>query len=139
LLVGGQQMPPQGARALVKALFRPVAGGPKVSAVLFERHPGETAIQLTNAGGETAADLRYVVEDAGGGLTRGSLGDLPAAAAVTAGVPAGVPVGEVRCVWMCVDSKRRLHVWSYDGRHRRVRRPRLATDDACLRLMYGNT
>ncbi len=54
-----------------------------------------------------------------------------------AALRAGAPVDPIKCVWMCADGRRRLHVWSYDGRHKRLGRRSTATDDACFRLMYG--
>jgi hypothetical protein len=37
------------------------------------------------------------------------------------------------CVWSCRDAKGRLHVWSYDGRHKRVKAAP-ATDEELFRL-----
>jgi hypothetical protein len=136
-ILGPTGMPPQGVKALVGALLRPDGGGPKVSCVLFDQSPGETELEFTNEGGETAVDLRYVAADADGGLTKGSLGHLPATTATTAAVPAGLAVDPFRCAWICTDSRRRLHVWSYDGRHKRLRRHASSTDEAFFHLMYG--
>jgi hypothetical protein len=136
-VLGPQQMPPQGAKALVRALLRTGGGGPTVSCVLFDRHQGETELEFRNEGGETAVDLRYVVADAQDVLAGDSLGHLPPGAATAAAVHVDVSVDPFRCVWMCADSRRRLRVWSYDGRHKRVRRKRAETDEACFHLMYG--
>ena len=38
-------------------------------------------------------------------------------------------------VWICADAKARLHVWSYDGKHKRLKKA--ATDEQCFRLMYA--
>jgi hypothetical protein len=54
-----------------------------------------------------------------------------------AALGADAPADPIKCVWMCADRRRRLHVWSYDGRHKRLGRRSTATDDACFRLMYG--
>jgi hypothetical protein len=133
--LGPQQMPPQGAKALVRAIFRPTRGGPRVSCVLFDKHPEETELEFTNEGGETAAGLRYLIAGTDGALAGGSLGNLPPDVATAA--RADDTIDPVRCVWMCSDAKRRLHVWSYDGRHKRMRRGRAVTDKACFDLMYG--
>jgi hypothetical protein len=39
------------------------------------------------------------------------------------------------CVWMCSDARARLHVWSCDGRHKRIKQP--AADEDYFRLFYG--
>ena len=129
-------MPPQGQKALVRELLRPSRGGPLVSCVLLAEHPGEREIEFLNEGGETAVELRYVIAGAEG-TVGGSVGHLPPDASTTATLRDGAPIDPVRCVWICSDAKRRLHVWSYDGRHKRLSRRADATDDACFRLMYG--
>jgi len=135
-MLGPGQMPPQGQKAFVRELLRPSRGGPLVSCVLLAGNPGETEIEFVNEGGETAVDLRYVIAGVQG-TVMGSVGHLPPDASTTATLRDGVPVDPVRCVWMCADGKRRLHVWSYDGRHKRPSRRAVGTDDACFRLMYG--
>jgi len=138
-MLGPGQIPPQGAKALIKGLLRPGdGGGPLVSCVLFDGSPGETEIEFTNEGGETAVDLRYVIAETGG-MARGALGHLAPGDQTTTHprLEAGAPVDPIQCVWMYADRKRRLHVRSYDGRHERLSRPGAATDDACFRLMYG--
>jgi hypothetical protein len=129
-------MPPQAQKAFVRELFRPSRGGPSVSCALVSEHPGEAEIEFANNGGEIAADIRYVIAQAEGSVT-GWVGHLPPDGATTVPLRAPVAVDPVRCVWMCTDGKRRLHVWSYDGRHKRLGRRRTATDDACFRMMYG--
>ena len=39
------------------------------------------------------------------------------------------------CVWMCSDARARLHVWSYDGRHKLIKQP--AADEDYFHLLYG--
>lgn len=133
-MIGPGQMPPQGQKAFVRKLLRPSRRGPRVSCILVSAHPGETELEFTNDGGETGVDLRYVIAGAGG-LAKGSLGHLSPGASASCRVDA--TADPVQCVWMCSDRKRRLHVWSYDGRHKRLGRRRAATDDACFRLMYA--
>jgi hypothetical protein len=133
-MIGPGQIPPQGQKAFVRELLRPGRRGPRVSCVLVSAHPGETELEFTNDGGETAAGLRYVVAVAGGTVA-GSAGNVPPGASTSCRVDAtGDPV---ECVWMCSGRKGRLHVWSYDGRRKRLGRRRTATDDACFQLMYG--
>ena len=132
-MIGPGQMPPQGQKAFVRELLRPGRRGPRVSCILVSAHPGETELEFTNDGGETAVDLRYVIAGAGG-LAKGSLGHLPPGSSASCRVDATVDA--LRCAWMCADRKRRLHVWSYDGRHKRLGRRSTASDDACFQLMY---
>ena len=130
-------MPPQGARSLARELLRRGAGALSVSASLVEETPGTSELELTNDGGETAVALHYVIASDDGELTGGSVGNLPPGASTTVTLHAAAGVGEVRCVWICTDAKQRLHVWSYDGRHKRLRKP--AADEECFRLMYGRS
>ena len=137
-MLGPGSIPPQGAKALVAGLLRRGgAGGVNVSASLVEETPGASELEFTNAGQETAVDLRYVLADAAGTLTGGSVGQLAPGVSATAAVHAELADGAVDCVWMCTDSKERLHVWSYAGRHKRLDKHRSPTDEECFHLMYG--
>ena len=135
-MLGPGQIPPQGAKALVGALLRRGSGVLNVSASLVEETPGESELEFTNAGGETAVDLRYVLADAGV-LSGGSVGQLAPGVSTTLSVGVKLAAGAVDCVWICDDSKQRSHVWSYDGRHKRLKKQQAATDQECFRLMYG--
>lgn len=137
-MLGPGQIPPQGAKAFVAMLLRRRGGGLNVSASLVEETPGESELEFTNAGGETAVDLRYVIADVTGALSGGSVGQLAPGASTTAAVRVELASGAVDCIWMCADSKQRLHVWSYDGRHKRLKQRRARTDQECFRLMYGS-
>ena len=53
---------------------------------------------------------------------------------MTAPLPSALAEGEVKCIWMCSDARARLHVWSYDGRHKRVK---AAADEDYFHLFYG--
>jgi hypothetical protein len=136
-MLGPSQIPPQGAKALIAGLLRRGGGALNVSASLVEETPGESELEFTNGGGETAVDLRYVLADAAGALSAGSVGQLAPGASTTVAVRVEVASGAADCVWMCADSKQRLHVWSYDGRHKRLRKRRAPTGEECFRLMYG--
>jgi hypothetical protein len=133
--LGPGYMPPQGARALARELLRRGSGSLSVSAALVDEASGQSEIELTNDGGETAVGLRFVVAGDDGRLSGGSVGNLPPGASTTATLRSAVASGDVSCVWICGDAKQRLHVWSYDGKHKRLRKP--ATDEECFRLMYG--
>jgi hypothetical protein len=136
-MLGPGQIPPQGAKALVASLLRRGRGVLNVSAVLVEETPGESELEFTNAGGETAVDLRYVLADSAGALHDGSVGQLAPGVSTTAAVRVDLAADAFECVWICADSKQRLHVWSYDGRHKRLKQRPAPTDQECFRLMYG--
>jgi hypothetical protein len=136
-MLGPGQIPPQGAKALIAGLLRRGGGALNVSASLVEETPGQSELEFTNAGGETAVDLRYVLADADGVLSGVSVGQLAPGASTTVAVRVELAAGSVECVWMCADSKQRRHVWSYDGGHKRLKKHGLPTDEECFRLMYG--
>jgi hypothetical protein len=136
-MLGPGSIPPQGARALVAGLLRRGAGGVDVSASLVEETPGESELEFTNAGRETAADLRYVFADSAGALYDGSVGQLAPGGSTAAAVRVELAADAFDCVWICADSKQRLHVWSYDGRHKRLKQRPAPTDQECFGLMYG--
>jgi hypothetical protein len=137
-MLGPGQIPPQGAKALIAALLRRGGGGLNVSASLVEETPGENELELTNAGGETAVDLRYVLADSAGALSDGSVGQLAPGVSTTVAVRVEFAADAFDCVWMCTDSKQRVHVWSYDGRRKRLKRGLVPTNAECFQLMYGS-
>jgi hypothetical protein len=138
-MLGPAQMPPQGAKALIGALLRRGAGALNVSASIVEETPGESELEFTNAGGQTAVGLRYVLADADGVLSGGSVGQLAPGVSTTVAVRVTLAAEVVECVWVCTDSKQRLQVWSYDGRHKRLGKRQAATDQECFRAMYGRS
>jgi hypothetical protein len=129
-------MPPQGARALIGALFGGRRRGPEVVATLDESQPGAATLEFINEGDETAIALRCFYLDASGGLVRRSLGDLSPAGSATCRIEVD---GQdlFRCVWSCDDEKRGLRLWSYDGRYKRLRREKPGSDEAFFRAAYG--
>jgi hypothetical protein len=134
--LGPQQMPPQGARALVGALLGGERVGLAVSAVLDESQPGVPSIEFVNEGAGTAVGLQYVVEAPGGALTPHAVGDL--APGATLSTPLRSPPSEpFRCVWLCQDFKGRACAWGYDGRSKRLRGARVADAEAAFRSLYG--
>lgn len=133
MALGPGSIPPQGARALARELLRGGSSGLSVSAIIDETS-GTSELEFTNDGSETAVALRYVVAAGDGELSGGSVGNVPPGASVTAALRNEPAAGEVKCVWMCSDAKARLHIWSYDGRHKRLKKP--ATDEDCFHLLY---
>jgi hypothetical protein len=136
-MLGPGSIPPQGAKALVAGLLRRGGGGVDVSASLVEETPGGSELEFTNAGRETAVDLRYVLADSAGALRVGSVGQLAPGVSTTVAVRVELAAEAFDCVWTCTDSKQRLHVWSYDGRHK-LKKHGSPTAEECFRLMYGS-
>ena len=133
-MLGPQQMPPQGAKALVAALLGGRRGGPEVSAVLDESEPSSPSIEFLNEGAGTAVDLRSITEDSDGNLTTHAVGDLAPGAGRR--IPTDAVPQPFHLVWRCRDSKGRVRAWSYDGRRRRLRGDDAATSEAAFRAMY---
>ena len=136
MALGPQQMPPQGARALVGALLGGRRRGAEVAATLDESQPGETALVFVNEGRGTAVGLRCLYRSAAGDLSAHSLGNVPPGSTVSCRVDVA-PHEPFRCIWACEDEKRAVHLWSYDGRHKRVRRQHDGEDEAFFRATYG--
>jgi hypothetical protein len=137
-VLGPQQIPPQGAKALLAGLRGGRRGGPEVSAVIDESQPGSTKIEFFNEGSDTAIGLQYVAEEPGGALVARAVGDLASGATLSSPFPDGLdPAQRVRLVWRCHDVKGRVRAWSDDGRTKRLRGAHAATADAAFRAMYG--
>ncbi len=134
MALGPGSIPPQGARAFVRELLRGGTAGMSVSAIVDETS-GASELEFTNDGGETAVALRYIVALRDGELSGGSVGNVPPGASVTAPLSTALAEGDVKCIWMCSDARARLHVWSYDGRHKRVKQP--GADEDYFHLFYG--
>jgi hypothetical protein len=136
MALGPQQMPPQGARALVGALLGGRRRGAEVAATLDESQPGETVLEFVNEGTDTAADLRCLYRGSAGGLVRRSLGNL--APGSTASCPVDIAAGEsFRCVWICDGRRGGAQLWSYDGRRKRLRRRDSSGEDAFFDAAYS--
>jgi hypothetical protein len=136
MTLGPQQMPPQGAKALIGALLGGRRGGPQVSATLDESQPNQPTLEFINEGTATAADLRCLYRDETGELSHQLLGNLPPGGAVSCRVHVAND-GPFRCVWFCDDGKQSVRRWSYDGHHTRVRQPDPGGDEAYFREVYG--
>jgi hypothetical protein len=137
MVLGPQQMPPQGAKALVTGLLGGRRNGPEVSAVLDESQRDLPSVEFLNEGSGTAVHLQYVGESATGALVARTLGDLAPGAMLSTGLTGGLGSTDVfRLVWSCRDVKGRVRAWSYDGRSKRLRGTKAATAEAAFRAMY---
>ena len=136
MALGPQQMPPQGAKALVGALLGGRRRGAEVAATLDESQPGETTLEFVNEGVDTAVDLQCLYRDVNGVLARQALGNLAPGAATSCHVD--IASGDVfRCVWFCEGRRRSARLWSYDGRRRRLRRLQPDSGEAFFHTTYG--
>jgi hypothetical protein len=135
MALGPQQMPPQGAKALVAALVGGRRGGPEVSAVLDEA--GSATMEFFNEGSGTAVGLQYVAESRSGELVAHSVGDLAPGATYSSPLRDDLdPTAPLRVAWRCEDVKGRVRAWSYDGRSKRLRRANARTAEAAFRALY---
>jgi YD repeat-containing protein len=112
----------------VRQLFKRGGGKPVVVATLLDDPDANGAsLEFLNEGGPANAVecLAQVV----GRLQHVTIGTL--ATGETKSVAVGpVQTGVFRCVWACSDAGGRTHIWSYDGRRRRLgRRRRTALQD----------
>ena len=97
MTLGPQQMPPQGAKALIGALLGGRRRGAQVSATLDESQPDQAAL---DEGTGTPVALRCVYQDETGELSYQRLGNLPPGGTVRHRVHAARG-GVFRCVWSC--------------------------------------
>ena len=137
MVLGPQQVPPQGAKALVAGLLGGRRSGPEVSAVLDESHGDLPSIEFLNEGSGTAVHLQYVEESSARALVAHTVGDLAPGATLSTGLTGGPGVSDpFRLVWSCQDVKGRIRAWSYDGRTKRLRGADAANAEAAFRAMY---
>jgi hypothetical protein len=133
--LGPQQLPPQGAKALVTALLGGRRDGPEVSAVLDE--VGSPTMEFFNEGPSTAVGLQYVAESRSGELVAQWVGDLAPGATHSSPFRHDLDsTTPLRVAWRCEDAKGRVRAWSYDGRSQRLRRPNAGTAEAAFRALY---
>ncbi len=126
--------PPQAAHAFVRQLFERRGAGPRVSAtVLGEPGVRVSVIEFVNEGDQAERVRCLIRSDAvSQELTVGSL-----APGSSATAELDEPVGRnLTCVWTAFDTKGRLHVWSYEGKHRRLRKGHEVDLPAALERMY---
>ena len=126
---------PFGARGLVRLLGKRGRGGPNLTGVLAEPGPGEVSLELANEGGETAAAVAYYLAG-DDGQSSGEAGSIAPGGSIALPVQISVTRDPVECVWTCLDSAGRQHVWSYDGRHQRLARDAASSPAEQFRLMY---
>jgi hypothetical protein len=94
-------------------------------------------IEFENMGPGLAIQLAYLL--VAGGLRQNGIvggGHLRAGERQAVDVGIDVPGRRADFVWVCRDIDQRLHVWSYSGAHKRLKRGRYLSLGDCFRLMY---
>jgi len=135
---GSPYPPPQAQKALVRRFGLLRRGAPALSA-LWVNDPGERSVELTNVGGGDAHDIAYSLVDAAGAVVTGPVGHLRPGESVSVPVHAQLADGmPLRCIWTCTDARGRMHIWSGDGRHVRLRKQEHPDANAALARMYPN-
>jgi hypothetical protein len=101
--------------------------------VLEDPDAAGSSLELVNDGGEYVQLRCLIQSDAGAQeVTVGTL-----ATGVSTIVQLHEPVGKsIECVCIGLDAERRLHIWSYDGRHVRLRPGRVVDLPAALERVY---
>lgn len=127
--------PPQAAQSLVRSLWRRGGGRPNVSAV-FVSHSGQPTIEFVNVGSGPASVVRYFLMGDDAATDQGAVGNLQPGESQTVQIGIAVTGDAIECAWTCRDAAGRLHVWSYDGPHKRLKKGSLASDVDCFRMMY---
>ncbi len=126
--------PPQAARAFVRQIFGRRGAGPRVSATVLDE-PGmrTSVIEFVNEGDQAERVQCLIRSDAvSQELT---VGNLAPGSSTTAELHE--PVGRnLTCVWTAFDTKGRLHLWSYQGEHKRLRRGHEVDLPTALERMY---
>ena len=120
--------PPQAARAFVRQLFRGGGGKPAVVATLLDDPDShQSSLEFLNEGGP--AEEVVCIAKADGRMQQVAVGGLGPGEAKSVGL--GAPAkSDFQCVWACSDASGRMHIWSYNGQHRRLkRRQRVALQD----------
>lgn len=139
----------------VAAIFAAIAAGAAWATVTTDwyrqrtaRQPNVSAgfltpaaeIEFVNMGPGLAIQLAYLLVAAGhrqGGTV--GRGHLQAGQRHAVRVRMDVPPGKAEFMWACRDIDQRLHIWSYAGEHKRLRRGRYLNLGECFRLMYPDT
>jgi hypothetical protein len=134
-MLGPQQIPPQGARALVKELLDGRRSAAEVSATLDESDVTRPVIEFVNEGRRPAVNLRYFVGGTSGESPASHVvGTIPPGSTVRMELGSALPE-PFRCVWSC-QNRGRITAWSYDGRRKSFRHRRLPTDAELFALLY---
>jgi hypothetical protein len=116
---------------------------PNVSAGLLRLPNGSQKIEFVNMGPGLAIKLGYLLYVGGpGGQRVGSVvgtGHLQTGERAVIDLPVGVPGQTADFVWVCRDIDQRLHIWSYSGDHKHLKRGRYPNLGDAFRLMYPKT
>jgi hypothetical protein len=111
---------------------------PTVSAGFLDvRNTGEQRIEFVNMGPGLAIQLGYAIY--ANGLRHGGIvgtGHLQAGEKQTVDVPIRVTGKTADFVWACRDVDQRLHVWSYSGKHKRLKKGEYPNMGESFRMMY---
>jgi hypothetical protein len=114
---------------------------PNLSAGFLDiRATGAQKIEFVNAGPGLAIQLGYAIY--ANGLRHGGIvgtGHLQAGERHTLDVPIEVTEKTAEFVWACRDIDQRLHVWSYAGEHKRLKKGEYPNMGECFALMYPQT
>lgn len=98
-----------------------------VATLLDDPDTAEASLEFLNEGGP--ANGVECLAQLVGHIQHVAVGSLATGEAKSVAV-GRLPDGDFRCVWACSDASGRTHIWSYDGRHRRLwRRQRTALQD----------
>lgn len=127
--------PPQAAQALVRLLLGRRREEPSISATLLSSAEARCTLELTNVGSDLARDLAYAVRTSDG-LEHAEAGTLSSGASRAVPLRGRPPTDDIACVWSCLALDGHGHVWSYDGRYKRVRRGRRLDLVGTLRRWY---
>ena len=106
--------PPQAAHAFVRQIFRLGRQKPNVTATVLS-HADGGELEFVNSGGP-AHSIVWTT-----GTASGTAGDLGHGETTSVHLYEA-PAEDFRCVWTARDARGRMHIWSYDGRHRRLAR-----------------
>lgn len=136
-MAAGGSYSPFGGRALVRQLnvLRQRGRGPIVTAVLARVSPGEASLEFENEGGQTAVRTSFCLGGPGD-LKTGAVGDIPPGGFASVPISPEVAKEPVLCIWTCLDARRRLTIWSYEGRRRRLGAGRSESLSDSFRRMY---
>jgi len=147
-------MPLAETATLLTAIFAAVAAGAAWATVGTDwlrqrkaRHPNVSAgfldmgerqaIEFVNMGPGLAIQLGYAIlanNIRDGGMV--GTGHLQAGESQRVRVQVRVTGRTADFVWACRDIDQRLHVWSYSGKHRRLRKGQYPNMGECFRMMY---
>jgi hypothetical protein len=103
---------------------------------MFDDPVGGTSLELVNEGG-TAYDVACVAA-IDGGIKEFLVGALASGSSSSVLLNGNAP-RDFKCVATARDSRGRMHLWSYDGRHERLAKHRHLQPQATFERMYPDT